>query len=242
MKAYQKISIKECGEPLIAIPLDKFIIEFPPPYQKLGADYGDKSPYYLREGVLDALIKAQEYLQMINHSWKIKIFDAYRPLQVQQFMVDYTFNLILQEQGLKGEDLTLEIREVILAKVYQFWAIPSDNPATPPPHSTGAAVDVTLVDEEERNINMGGEIDEVAEISYPNFYENSSDLRQQEYHYHRVLLNQIMEYAGFLRHPNEWWHFSLGDQLWVWLYNQRQVTGDEKKLDFARYGGVGIRD
>ena len=26
-----------------------------------------------------------------------------------------------------------------------------------------------------------------------------------------------MEQAGFVQHPNEWWHFSYGDQLWSWL-------------------------
>jgi D-alanyl-D-alanine dipeptidase len=25
-----------------------------------------------------------------------------------------------------------------------------------------------------------------------------------------------MEVAGFAQHPNEWWHFSHGDQLWAW--------------------------
>lgn len=22
--------------------------------------------------------------------------------------------------------------------------------------------------------------------------------------------------AGFAQHPNEWWHYSFGDQLWAW--------------------------
>ena len=35
-----------------------------------------------------------------------------------------------------------------------------------------------------------------------------------------------METAGFAQHPNEWWHFSLGDQLWAWR------TGGQT----ARYG------
>ena len=25
---------------------------------------------------------------------------------------------------------------------------------------------------------------------------------------------------GFVQHPNEWWHFSYGDQLWSWLSKQ----------------------
>ncbi len=234
MKPYQQIQIKECNELLIPIPLDKFAVETPHPYQKLGADYQGKSPYYLRQSVLDSLIEAQNYLQIIKSGWKIKIFDAYRPIQVQQFMVNHTFNLLLQEKGLKFEELSTEIKDNIWQEVYQFWAVPNHNPATPPPHSTGAAIDVTLVNSEDKTINMGGAIDEVSEISYPNYYQNSNNLIEQEYHNKRVLLDQIMGYVGFLRHPNEWWHFSLGDQLWAWLHNQKHP----EQLKIARYGRV----
>lgn len=90
MKPYQQVPIRECGEPLIAIPSD-FSFVSPHPYQKLGAPYGDKSPFYLRQGVVDHLLSAQETLQKIHPNWRIQIFDAYRPVTVQQFMVDYTF-------------------------------------------------------------------------------------------------------------------------------------------------------
>ena len=65
-KEYNKIPIIECNEPLVAIPEDYFVFENPPPYQKLGANYQGKSPFYLREKVLASLIKAQEYLQGIK--------------------------------------------------------------------------------------------------------------------------------------------------------------------------------
>jgi D-alanyl-D-alanine dipeptidase len=62
MKPYTNILIQDCGEPLVSIPLEKFSVETPHPYQKLGAFYGEKSPYYLRSQVLDALLQAQTYL------------------------------------------------------------------------------------------------------------------------------------------------------------------------------------
>ena len=36
----------------------------------------------------------------------------------------------------------------------------------------------------------------------------------------------VMLKAGFVQHPNEWWHFSYGDQLWAW----------KNKTAFAIYG------
>jgi D-alanyl-D-alanine dipeptidase len=38
--------------------------------------------------------------------------------------------------------------------------------------------------------------------------------------------------AGFRRNPGEWWHFSMGDQMWAWLWNQENL--DQKVT--ARYG------
>ena len=32
---------------------------------------------------------------------------------------------------------------------------------------------------------------------------------------------------GFAQHPNEWWHFSYGDQLWAWK-NKKQMPSMEK--------------
>ena len=144
MKPYQQIPILECGEPLVAIPLDLFAVESPHPYQKLGAPYGERSPYHLRQSVLNNLIQAQNFLQRHHPHWRIQIFDAYRPVAVQQFMVDYTFNQVQKE--LAPSNLSVAECQAIWEQVYQIWAVPSSNPHTPPPHSTGGAVDVTLVD------------------------------------------------------------------------------------------------
>jgi D-alanyl-D-alanine dipeptidase len=50
-------------------------------------------------------------------------------------------------------------------------------------------------------------------------------------HAHRQALLEAMASAGFTRHPEEWWHFSYGDQMWAWLSSR--ASGTEVK---ARYG------
>ncbi|MEL6438885.1 MAG: M15 family metallopeptidase [Cyanobacteria bacterium J06621_8] len=220
MKPYQQILIKDCGEPLIPIPLDKFLVELPHPYVKLGAEYGEQSPYYLRQGVVKALLEAQFLIKKRHPHWKIKIYDAYRPVGVQQFMVNYTFNSLVQNLEIQEEQLNPQQRQDLWNKVYRLWAIPSLDYATPPPHSTGAAVDVTLIDEQGETIDMGGEIDELSDRSHPDYYLSDRDGESQQYHFNRQLLCRAMTNAGFQRHPEEWWHFSLGDQMWAWLINQ----------------------
>ncbi|MDJ0572508.1 MAG: M15 family metallopeptidase [Pleurocapsa sp. MO_192.B19] len=234
MKPYHQIKIEECGEPLVAIPLSNFAIELPHPYVKLGAEYGEKSPYCLRQGVIQALLEAQFLLEKRQPKWKIKIYDAYRPVGVQQFMVNYTFNSLVKNLNLKEQQLSAQQRQDLWGKVYQLWAAPSIDKQMPPPHSTGAAVDVTIVDQDGLTLNMGGEIDELSERSQPNYYLSDRDGDRQQYHFHRQLLNRVMTNAGFCRHPGEWWHFSLGDQMWAWLRNQNNPT----ETVIARYGRV----
>ena len=246
MKPYQQIPITECNEPLVAIPLDQFAVEFPHPYIKVAAPYGNRSPYYLRQGVLERLTQAQQSLQQLYPGWRIQIFDAYRQLAVQQYMVDYSFAQAVAAQGLSQKQLSKGDRQAILEQVYQFWAVPSYDPATPPPHSTGAAIDVTLVDALGTVVEMGSPIDEMSPRSYPdyfargstaqdNFHASSASLSERDrvtFHSHRQLLKQVMVEAGFCQHPREWWHFSFGDQLWAWLINQ----SDSRVQQTARYG------
>lgn len=234
MKPYQKIPIVECGEPLVPIPSDQFAIEFPHPYQKLGAPYEDKSPHYLRQSVLHHLVTAQTQLMQHHPNWQIQIFDAYRPVAVQQFMVDYTFAEVVQQQNLNSADLSPQQRQAIWEQVYQLWAVPSFDLATPPPHSTGAAIDITLVDETGKPVDMGSAIDELSPRSHPDYYAQSTQLKDQQYHAHRQLLLNVMRSAGFQRHTGEWWHFCFGDQMWAWLCNQQNSA----EALTARYGRV----
>ena len=236
MKPYHQIAIQDCGEPLIAIPLANFSVELPHPYVKLGAEYNDKSPYCLRQGVIKSLLEAQFLLEKRYPQWKIKIYDAYRPVGVQQFMVNHTYNCLLKKKNLQESQLSAQQRQNLWGQVYELWAAPSLNPKMPPPHSTGAAVDVTIVNDRGETLDMGGEIDELHAKSHPDYYISDKDDRSQQYQFNRQLLNRVMTNAGFCRHPQEWWHFSLGDQMWTWLHNQNSA-GNEA-IDKARYGRV----
>jgi len=234
MKPYFQISIQESQEELIPIPLQGFAVESPHPYEKLGAPYGKKSPYFLRASVVSALKEAQNELLRNYPEWNICIFDAYRPVEVQEFMVNYTFQEVAKSQNLDLNSLLPEVESEIWKQVYQIWAIPEYNPLTPPPHSTGAAIDITIVNDQGEKIDMGGEIDELSARSRPSYYSQSSNSMEQQYHKHRELLHSVMLKAGFRRHPGEWWHFSLGDQMWAWQCQQE----NPQRTYTARYGRV----
>jgi zinc D-Ala-D-Ala dipeptidase len=234
MKPYKLVPIQDCEELLIPIPADRVVLIQPHAYEQLGAPYAGKSPFYLRQGVVERLLKAQDYLETVRSGWQIQVFDAYRPLAVQQFMVDYTFTEVVQRRGQEAEQLTEAEREALLNEVYEFWAVPDANPAQPPPHSTGGAVDVTLIDATGRAVDMGSPIDELSPRSYPDHYRDRADPAERQFDQHRELLCQVMQQAGFLRHWGEWWHFCYGDQMWAWLKN----LDDPECPALAIYGRV----
>jgi len=224
MKAYRTIPITECGEPLVPIQKGLFPLFDPPPYVACGAPYGDASPWMLRKGVAEALTRAQEKLITRCPGWKIMIFDAYRPNEVQAFMVNREFGIKAKEAGLDPAALTPAQREKLAEKVYKYWGVPSEDPATPPPHSTGAAIDCTFMDEHGHEVDMGSPIDEGTERSDPNHFATATDTAGKQAHANRTLLAELMRNEGFHMHENEWWHFSKGDQYWAWCERESKPS------------------
>ena len=231
LRPWSSIPINDAGEPMVMLPEALWRLE-PHPYQRLGAPYGQQaSPFQLRRSVVARLLRAQRRLQRQQPLLRLAIFDAWRPLAVQRFMVDHA---TAEECARRGVNPALPSAELerICAEVGRFWAPPSADPATPPPHSTGAAVDLTLADAAGVPLDMGGEIDAIGPISEPDFYGAAAAAdphgAEAQWHHRRQLLAEAMGRVGFSQHPNEWWHFSWGDQLWAWRSQAAE----------ARYGRV----
>jgi len=102
---------------------------------------------------------------------------------------------------------------MLAQQVAQFWAQPSHNLKTPPLHSTGAAVDITLVNEKGETIDFGGEIDEISERSFPDFYQNRTTPSEQLYQQRRELLKQLWSLLDFANIPKKSGIFPLAIRL-----------------------------
>ena len=103
----------------------------------------------------------------------LKIFDAYRPLSVQKKMWAHT-----QVEGYVA------------------------NPAKGSNHNRGAAVDVTLVDKNGRELSMPSAYDEFSERSHRNYMGGTREQRKN-----RRVLERLMKKEGFKGLSTEWWHF-----------------------------------
>ena len=215
MKIWNKIPIKDNGDKLIAIPSCLKFLD-PHPYCHIGAPYKDKTSIWkLREEVVNRLVKVNDYL-ISKNSFCLLIYDSWRPLEVQEFMFKRAFLLECEKLDIDASLKNMKSYPSILKKVEKFWAYPSFDSRCPPPHSTGGALDVCLSDKEGNLVEMGSKIDQMDESSTPDFYANKKNEEAIIWDSRRNLLTEIMTKFGFVQHPNEWWHFSYGDQLWAW--------------------------
>ena len=215
MKIWNKIPIKDNGEKLIALPSYLNFLD-PHPYFHLGAPYKDKTSIWkLREEVVNRLVKVNDYL-ISKSSFNLLIYDSWRPLEVQEFMFKRAFLLECEKSDIDISFENIKSYPSILKKVEKFWAYPSYDTRCPPPHSTGGALDVCLSDKDGNLVEMGSMVDQMDETSNPYFYANIKNEEAIIWNSRRNLLREIMTKFGFAQHPNEWWHFSYGDQLWAW--------------------------
>ena len=86
--------------------------------------------------------------------------------------------------------------------------MPDPNFIAPPdrgsPHSRGVAVDITLVNSNNIELDMGTGFDEFSRLSY----HGCLDITKEAYK-NRLMLLGIMTDAGWDFFRNEWWHYQL---------------------------------
>ncbi len=99
------------------------------------------------------------------------------------------------------------------------------------PHVAGAAVDLTLVDANGDELDLGTPIDATPEESADACYFASPDISATA-RAHRAVLAEALVAAGLVNYPTEWWHWSYGDRYWA------LVTG----APTACYGPVDDRE
>ncbi|MBU6321124.1 MAG: D-alanyl-D-alanine carboxypeptidase family protein [Patescibacteria group bacterium] len=129
---------------------------------------------------------------------RFKIVEAYRPLAIQRQYFAEVSAEIARDEGLSGEALWERVTEFVA------------DPALCPPHTTGGALDCTLVDVNGVELDMGSPLNAVDDRSYTDAPELSAEARKN-----RDLLCDTLLAAGFVNLPTEWWHYSYGDQYWA---------------------------
>jgi zinc D-Ala-D-Ala dipeptidase len=212
---WKEVPIVESGEPLVN--LKKYGFHVRPMYHELG--YANSLDHCLaRLGVAELLLRAQA---LLPDGYRFQIWDAYRPHAVQKAL----FDTQLHQLSLVYPDAS---NSWLLNETQKFVSMPSTDPLRPAPHSTGAAIDLTLI-AHGQELDLGTPFDDFSDIARPNYFERNTgeDSRNLMVRHNRRILFHAMSAVGFKCFPSEYWHYSVSDQM---------AALDAKTV--AIYGGV----
>ena len=170
---------------------------------------------YARETVVHKLLDAQA---LLPDGLKFKVYDAYRPIEVQQRLWNYYRNCIkIKEPELTDEELD--------RKTGFFVSRPSFDENHPSLHNTGGAVDLTIVTKDGYALNMGTLFDDFTDRAWTNHFEDNYEKaeRNTEVRDNRRLLYDVMTHVGFTNLPSEWWHYDYGTKFWAYFTRERAL-------------------
>jgi D-alanyl-D-alanine dipeptidase len=153
--------------------------------------YGRLDCAWLHRLAADGLARAAAQLARAAPGHRVLVLDALRPHRVQVLLWDF-----LEGTGLQ-----------------QYVA----DPARGSIHSFGMALDVTVLDAEGRELDMGSGFDEMNELSHPRLEAShlASGALTPAQVAHRALLRGAMAAGGFNGIDLEWWHFDMLDRQHV---------------------------
>lgn len=142
---------------------------------------------YLQKDVAERLSKVQGYLSELKPGFHLLIYDALRPVSVQQKMWDALDSLPPAERG-------------------KFVS----NPKNRSLHNLGAAVDLTIVNQNREPLDMGAGYDDIRQIAYPSKEKQFlAEGKLSAVHIeNRDLLRKVMKSQQFRQLQTEWWHFN----------------------------------
>lgn len=176
-------------------------------YPLLGMQHAEPR-CFVREQVRGRLIAAAKRLPQ---GYRLKILDAWRPFALQEELF-YTYREKLIADFHLDRVSEAE-RDRIIAG---FVSLPADNRDLPPVHTTGGAVDLTIIRPDGTELPMGTGFDAFTKQTGTAFFERGGDPAVRR---NRRLLYSVMTLAGFRNLPTEWWHYDYGDRFWAYYSN-----------------------
>ena len=140
----------------------------------------------LRKEVANMLTDAQKYLDTHAPGYSFILKDCYRPVSVQR-----------------------EMWKVVQGTPMQSY-VANPHSRTGSVHNYGCAVDLTLADQQGREVDMGTPYDHLGILAQPRYedrFMREGKLTQTHVAKRRLLRDAMVKGGGFHIIRNEWWHF-----------------------------------
>lgn len=146
--------------------------------------YGEFKKAFLHEVAYQKLEKAIGHLKKHHPDFNFLILDALRPRAVQKI-------LFSKVEGTNQESYVA-------------------NPDKGSVHNFGMAIDLTLIDRNGYEVDMGTPFDDFTDLAQPRYEEKflREKILTAEHIQNRKILRNAMIAGGYRSIPNEWWHFN----------------------------------
>ncbi|MDR0659489.1 MAG: M15 family metallopeptidase [Prevotellaceae bacterium] len=148
--------------------------------------YDDLTEAYLLPEAAEKLVKAHQLLKEKHPEYRFVVYDAARPMSVQKRMWE-----VAKKNGWS----------------HDYVANPAKGGGL---HNYGAAVDLTILDENGVPLSMGTAFDYFGKEAHTDKEQElvaEGKITEQELA-NRLLLRSVMKEAGFTSISSEWWHFN----------------------------------
>lgn len=190
----KKIPIVESGEPLVDF------MEACPHLVLDKPQFDYRRETLIREGVAQKLCQAVEQLP---RGIQMAVLEGWRAPVIQQRMYRTMWNKFQSKHPAWSE-------AALRRQTNQFVAPMS--PRVPPPHTTGGALDLVLLDEDGNTLDMISPYAANDSKGFPMNAPGLSDVAR----FNRELLASALEAVDLTNYPSEFWHYSYGDQGWAY--------------------------
>lgn len=204
------VLIEECGEPLVDFMEYCPQLIFAPQHPV----FEFPRVHMVRESVAKML---KDAARRVPAGLRLQIVEGYRPIVVQR----EHFRHSLEEAKKRYPNAD---EATLLIEAGRYSAPPDAK--TPPPHLTGGAVDLELIDSSGARIDFSSPFD-LFDMRQAAMHAKGLSREAQE---NRALLREILEPTGLTNYADEWWHWSYGDNGWALRVGAKAAIYDKIEL------------
>ena len=190
----KRVPIVECGEPLVNY------LEVAPEILFDRPRFTYRRELFARKSLAERLSQAARNLP---EGYKLAVIECWRAPIIQQRMYKAVWK--------RFQERNPHWNEAHLKRVVNQFTAPMD-PRVPPPHTTGGAVDLTLIGPGGERCDLHGPFDAHDPKGFFFDAPGLSDAARDN----RAILAKALLSAGVTNYPSEYWHWSYGDQGWAY--------------------------
>ena len=166
----------------------------------------------VRTSIYHKLVAAQN---LLPGGLKLCLYEGYRSLALQEKLFGDRF------VSLNKKHPDWNRHKVFMATALMVSPVTNlDGTKNIPPHSTGGAIDVYLIDKDSNPVDMGILVEDWVTDQDGVISQTDSKKISTEAAENRNIMSTALQSVGFVNYSGEYWHWSYGDRYWAYMTNQ----------------------